>query len=321
MRPCRAGSEPDWRTRGSRKPEVADQLSGAREAPGVTDRGQQRAGGDEVDAGQGQQPAQLQRSKHELGERPIDRHHFGVEEVDSAQAGLDHLPLVDGQLLGGQPAPTGDAEEVGSWRASLQIADQDRVHLVLLACPLPHQLRAAGDPPAQHTRPFVRRPHLGQKASREQLRQRARIALVGLRRLRRVLDRLRVREHNATDMSLDDPGDRERVAGRLEHHLIIPGETLREQLERRRRRLDPARTTHPTTLGDCDFAEITVHIQRDEAHANLLSLNQSMETRQAKRQLRIRARGTPGQSQGRPTTNDGLAAHSVSDGLPNIVSP
>jgi hypothetical protein len=168
IRPCRAGSEPDWRTRGS--------------SP--------------------------------------------IEKVDSAQAGLDHLPLVHRQLLGGQPTPTGDAEEVGRRRASPQIPDQDRVHLVLLACPLPHQLRAARDPPAQDTCPFVRRPHLGQKASREQLRQRARVA----------------------------------------------GKTLREQLERGRRRLDPPRTAHMTTLGDRDLAEVTVHIQRDEAHAYLLSL-------------------------------------------------
>src|SRR5438552_1155085 len=35
------------------------------------------------------------------------------------------------------------------------------------------------------------------------------------------------------------------------------------------------------------------------------------ETRRAPRQLPIRARSTPGQSQGRPTTNSGLAAHSV----------
>src|SRR5439155_6295500 len=139
---------------------------------------------------------------------------------------------------------------------------------------------AARDPPAQDTCPFVWRPHLRQKASREQLRQRARVALVGLRaRLRRVLDRFRIGEHNATDMSLDDPRNRERVAGRLEHDLIIRRETLREQLERRRRRLDPPRTADPSTLRDRDLAEVAVHIQRNEAHAYLLSLNQSAEKR------------------------------------------
>ncbi len=80
-------------------------------------------------------------------------------------------------------------------------------------------------------------------------------------------------------MSLDDPGDRERVPGRLEHHLIIPGKTLREQLKPRRRRLDPPGTAHPTTLGDRDLAEVAVHIQRDEPHAYLLSVNQRTRRR------------------------------------------
>src|SRR5262249_42214509 len=66
---------------------------------------------------------------------------------------------------------------------------------------------------------------------------------------------------------------------------------------------------------------VAMHIQRDEAHPYLLSLDRPTQKRRTKRQLRIPARGTPGQSQGRPTTNDGLAAHSVSDGQPNLVSP
>src|SRR5262249_59325361 len=39
--------------------------------------------------------------------------------------------------------------------------------------------------------------------------------------------------------------------------------------------------------------------------------HKQVEPRRATRQLRIRARSTSGQSQGRPTTNRGLAAHSV----------
>jgi len=121
-------------------------------------------------------------------------------------------------------------------------------------------------------------------------------------------------------MRLDDPGDRERVPGRLEHDLIIGGKASGEQLKRRRRRLDPPGSAHLTALCDRDLAEVTVHVERNEAHRYLLT-RWTAETRQAKRQLRIRARGTPGRSQGRPTTNDGLAAHSVSAGLPNLVSP
>src|SRR6184192_4427555 len=52
IRPCRAGSTPDWLARV--EAEVADQLAGAREAADVADRGEQRGGGDEVDAGQGE---------------------------------------------------------------------------------------------------------------------------------------------------------------------------------------------------------------------------------------------------------------------------
>ncbi len=112
------------------------------EAAWHADRGQQRAGGHEVDPGKGQEPAQLGRGEHELGERPIDRRHLPIEEVDPTQAGLDHLPLVGGQLLSGQPAATGGTEQVRSRRPLLQVGDQDRVHLILLPRALPHQLRA-----------------------------------------------------------------------------------------------------------------------------------------------------------------------------------
>ncbi len=252
--------------------QVADQMPGGREAPDVADRRQQRAGGHEVDTGKGQQPSQLGRSEHELGECPVDRRDLTVEELDPAQAGLDHLSLVGRQLLGGEPASTGGTEEVGRRRALLEVADQDRVHLVLLACALPHQLRAAGDPSTQDTRPLVRRPDLGQKAGREQLRERACVELVRLRRLRCTLDSLRVSEHDAAHVRLDDSGDRERVPGRLEHHLIIDGKALREQLERSRRRLDSPNAADLTTLCDRDLAEVAVHVERDEAHQYLLQL-------------------------------------------------
>jgi len=45
----RAGSEPDWRTLGS-SPEVGDQLARRRDAADVADRGDERRGGDDVDA-------------------------------------------------------------------------------------------------------------------------------------------------------------------------------------------------------------------------------------------------------------------------------
>ena len=140
------------------------------------------------------------------------------------------------------------------------------MHLVLLAGALPHQLRAAGDPSAHDTRLLVRRPHLGQEAGREQPRERTRVALVRLRRLGRVPHGLRVRERNTADVRLDDPGDRDRVPGRLKHHLIILVKALREQLERGRRRLDPASTADLATLHNRDLAEVAMHIKPDKTH-------------------------------------------------------
>jgi hypothetical protein len=206
-------------------------------------------------------------------------------------------------------------------RATLQVADQDRVHLVLLACALPHQLRPARDPSTQDTRLLLRRPDLGQKAGREQLRPRARVELVRLRRLRRVLDRLRVREHNTTDMRRDEPRDRQRVPPRLEHHLIIRSKAPGEQLKRRRRRLDSPSTAHPAALRDRDLAEIAVHTQRNEAHPYLL-LNQRTRRRGGQNDnYGSVLTAHPGRRRGGQLQTNGLAAHSVSDGLPNLVSP
>jgi len=73
-------------------------------------------------------------------------------------------------------------------------------------------------------------------------------------------------------MRLDDPGDRERVPGRLEYDLIICGKASGEQLERSRRRLDSASTAHLTALCDRHLAEVAVHVERDRAHRYLLSL-------------------------------------------------
>jgi hypothetical protein len=118
---------------------------------------------------------------------------------------------------------------------------------------------------------LVRRPHLGQEAGGEQLRQRARVAPVRLRRLRRVLDRLRVGEHDAIYVRLDDPGDRQRVPRRLQYDLIVCGKAPGEQLERRRRRLDSPSAAHLTALCDRDLAKVAVHVERNEAHRYLLT--------------------------------------------------
>ena len=87
-------------------------------------------------------------------------------------------------------------------------------------------------------------PHRVQQTSGEQLGECARIELVALDL--RVTDHThpaRVRDDNLTDVRLEHARDRERVAGRLQHDLVIRREALREQLQLVTPGLDPARLT------------------------------------------------------------------------------
>jgi hypothetical protein len=263
--------------------------------------------------GRVEQPPHLRRGEHLLSERPLEQRDLAVQELDLAQAGRDRLLLIGRQNLGGEPAPPAGTEEVAHRRLALQVADQRRVHLVLRAGALPDQLRPRRDPAAQDPRLLVRQPDRRQEAAGEQLRERARVDLVRLRaRTSDPLDRLRVGEHHPADVRLDDPRDPERVAGRLQRDLIVDAEALRKQRQRLRLGLHPPGQPHLASLRDRHLAEVAMDIQPNEAHQHHLhSRLVSTETRRATRQLRIRARGTPGQSQGRPPTNSGLAAHNV----------
>jgi len=83
-----------------------------------------------------------------LGDSALEDRDLGVEEVDLAQAPIDGLALVVGQLELGQPHATAPAEGVAHRRAALERAHQHRVDLVLAARALTHQLRAARQAPA-----------------------------------------------------------------------------------------------------------------------------------------------------------------------------
>ena len=243
----------------------------------------------------------------------FDQCDLAVEEPDLAQAGRERLLLIGRQGLRGQPAPSAGAEEVAHRRLAFQVADQCRLQLVLGAGALSDQLRSRRDPAAQDPRLLVRQPDRGQKAAGEQLRERARVDLVRLRaRLGDPLDRLRVREHDPTHLRLDDSRDPERVAGRLQRNLVVDAETLRKQRQPRRLGLYATRQPNPASLCDRHLAEVAIDVQPDETHRTPSSLDRlATETRRATRQLRIRAHGTPGQSQRRPPTNHGLAAQNV----------
>jgi hypothetical protein len=119
---------------------------------------------------------------------------------------------------------------------------------------------------------------------------------------------------------LQNPRDLPRVAGHLEHHPIARAEALREQLERRRRRLDPARRTELARLGNRDLAEIPVDIQPNAPHPfSFLAVDQkgtggqTTQTDSCSRHTRAGRRGGH--------RKVGLKAHRAKTGLPSLRSP
>jgi hypothetical protein len=132
--------------------------------------------------------------------------------------------------------------------------------LVLRARAGAHQLRAPRQPPAQHARPLIRRPHGVKLAGREQPRQRPRVEPVGLRP-RLANTHIGGTDHDhAGDVRLEDPRDLPRAPRHLQRHPIARHQTRREQLKALRRRRDPTGGAQRAALNDRDLAEITVHV-------------------------------------------------------------
>jgi hypothetical protein len=66
----------------------------------------------------------------------------------------------------------------------------------------------------------------------------------------------------------EDPGDLARVAGDLKRDPIARRQTRREQLQRLRRRLNPADHAHPAGLRDRDHTEVAMRIDPDRSGHN-----------------------------------------------------
>ena len=135
------------------------------------------------------------------------------------------------------------------------------------------------DPPAEGMGRLIAGPDLGQEARGEQLGQRPGVDPVGLGpEPRRRLGRLGVGQHDP-GMRLQDPRDRERVAGRLEGDGVVGSQAAGERLDLGRRGADPAGAPDPTSLGDRALAEVAMDVQPDRAHGGLLPLR--VENRRA----------------------------------------
>jgi hypothetical protein len=172
---CLAGLTDAWVD-----PEVTDEAIGGREAVDVSDRGDQGRGGRDANARDRHQSLDLRACEGLLGELAVDVRDLVGEKVDLAQARLDGVLLIGGELERGEPRAASFAEQVAHRRATFEVAHEHRHELVLRAGSGAHQLRAARGEPAQHTGLLIADPHARDEISGEELCEGARVELVVL---------------------------------------------------------------------------------------------------------------------------------------------
>ena len=238
--------------------------------------------------------------KASRGDLLLDLGDLLVEELDLAQTAVDGLALLDRQLDLAQPFAAGEAEQVADRRLRDQPPHQHGVALVLRARAGPDQLAAPREPPPQRPRLLVGHPQPVQRPGGQQLRQRASVEPIGLRARLPDPRVAGMHDQHLADVRLEDPRDLPRVAGHLQHHPIARAEALRKQLQRRRRRLDPARRTDLARLDDRDLAEVAVDVQPDAPHPLSLPRRRSEGNRWANDTDGFVLTAHPGRSQGRP---------------------
>jgi hypothetical protein len=241
--------------------EIPDQMPGGREAADVADHRDQRRRRDDVDPGNRHQSSHVAVADDLLGDHAIDLSELAPEELQLPQPRFERQALIDGQKLCAHPRLPLAAERIGGRVGALEVPVQHRRDLILDLRPALDQAAAPGHQTAQHPTALIADPDLRDQAGREQVSQDPCVDLVGLHA--RVADRahvLGVRKHNFGDMRLEDPRNRQRVAGGLHHDTVRRRETPREELKLLRRRRDPSRRSRPPAVGDRDLAEVAMHV-------------------------------------------------------------
>ena len=243
------------------EPEVADKLAGAVEARDIADGGHERRGGHQAHAGHGHQSPDLLRIQGVLRDVALQRCDLLVEESDLAYDPVDGLTFIVWQLEAGEPHKAALAERVSHRRATLEVAHQNRVHLVLASRPVTNELSPTREPATQRTGALVWQPAAVEQPGRQQPCEHPGVQPVGLDlRLGDRTQLLADRDDHAGDVRLDPSRDRQRVARRLQHDLVVWAKTLRQHVQ-------PSGTgQHPTggadlpVLPDRDLTKIEMNV-------------------------------------------------------------
>ena len=226
----------------------------------------------------------------------------------SSSASHTRPPRPKTSLIGGRP---------------LSVAHQHRVDLVLGARALAHQLRAARQTPAQRPRRLIRQPAAVQQPGGQQPRERARVAAVGLDL--GLGDRPQLvpgRHDHPRHVRLQRPRDRQRVAGRLQRHVIVrrrgcrpgsaapPGWSARDRRSARALpRRSRSRRNRRWTSNPMNRTHVSLHSHRHDGRPG----GQTTRTDSCSRHSRASRRGGH-------RGDVGLAAH-LKLGLPSLRSP
>jgi hypothetical protein len=215
------------------EPEVTHELLRRGEALNIADRSQNPDRHRCVHSGDRQQASQLHVIEDGEPKGTLDHLEILTQPIEFPQPLFHGEPLIHRQWLLGQPGAAPLAEEIGGRTTRDQVRREHRMNLVLQTGALAHDLCTASDLSPECLRAFIRNPHFRQKIAGVELRKYGGIDFVRLHmRFGDQPDLQRVRDDHALYVRLQDCNDSSRIAGCLEHDVIIGTELAGEADER-----------------------------------------------------------------------------------------
>ena len=281
--------------------EVAHQLVRRGEPCDVADSGQHAGSHDHVDAADCHQPSHPVITKADGCDRRLGGRQLLLHGVDPCQPAVHGGSLVLRQWLFGEPLPARPHEQLAG-KGRDQVGVQHRMDTVLGARHALQHARPAGNEVTQLFRRLVGLPDLRQVAGGVQPGQRRRVDPVRLGlRLGDHAHLQRVGDHDPAHMRLQQPYDRHRVAGRLQHHLVLGPQRPRECQHLGAHQVHPVALPQHAVLQLRHLGKAAMQVQSDNPHGLLPSLFRSRRGQHDAYGSALAAQ--PGWSQGRPTTN------------------
>ena len=236
----------------------------------------------------------------------------------------DRILLVGRQRLSEQPSPPFGAEQIGVRAGRHQVRVQDRLDDRLQPRPLTDDLIAARDLPPQRQGALVRHPDLRQEAAGVEPRQHGRVDDIGLdARLGDQTHLARIGDHDPPDMGADHLRHRRRVAGRLDHDVVVMRQLSGERRKMLARHPDAAEPDGSAVVQHHRLGEHAVDVQAYDPHGSV-SFSPSVHLPGAGGQhgnYGSALAAHPGEPQGRPDKGSGSQPMVQGSACPHLRAP